>query len=59
MPPQSGELNIAEYNGSAIMITGIDQGEWIFEAEIVDRAGPILTALVEQVFGKGKDRGAL
>lgn len=51
LPPETGELNLEKYEGMAIMVRGYDAGGWIYSAEIVDRAGPILTAVVQQVFG--------
>ena len=50
--PESGELDMTEYEGSAIMVRGHDGGGWIYSAEIVDKAGPILTAVVREVFRK-------
>jgi hypothetical protein len=51
MPPESGELDLAEYEGKAIMVRGHDGGGWIYSAEVIDQAGPILTAVVQRVFG--------
>jgi hypothetical protein len=48
--PESGELSLATYEGSAIMVRGIDNGEWIYSAIVMDQAGPILTAVVREVF---------
>lgn len=50
VPPESRELNLAEYEGRAIMIRGVDQGGWIYSAEVIDTAGPIFTAVVEKLF---------
>ncbi len=50
-PPDSAELNLAEYEGGAIMVQGHHSGGWIYAAEVIDRAGPILTAVVQHVFG--------
>lgn len=50
-PPEAGEIDLSEYEGSAIMVQGHDQGAWIYSAEIIDRAGPILTAVVERLSG--------
>lgn len=49
--PESGELDLVAYEGRAIMVQGYHEGEWIFEAKVVDQAGPILTQVVQQVFG--------
>jgi hypothetical protein len=49
--PESGELDLAEYEGSAIMVVGSSQGGWIYSAEVIDQATPIVTELVRRVFG--------
>lgn len=51
-PPETGELNLTEYEGQAVMIRGHDSGDWIYSAEVIDQAGPILTMVVQQVFGQ-------
>jgi hypothetical protein len=51
-PPESGEFDLSGHEGSAIMVTGHDQGEWIFSAQVSDQAGPILTAVVKKLFGE-------
>jgi hypothetical protein len=48
VPPESDELNLDEFEGMAIMVEGLDGGGWMYETIIVDKAGPIVTALVEQ-----------
>jgi hypothetical protein len=50
--PESRELDLTEYENSAIMVHGRESGGWIYSAEVVDRGGPILTAVVMEVFGK-------
>jgi hypothetical protein len=55
-PPESGELSLKEYEGSAILIRGMDSGEWIYSAIVVERAGLIVTALVQQVFGSNDQK---
>jgi hypothetical protein len=50
-PPESGELDLAQYEGGAIAVQGHDGGGWIYEASVVDTGGPILAALVREVFG--------
>lgn len=47
--PESREINLAEYEGEAILIQGRESGEWIYSAELIDEAGPILTLLVQQL----------
>ena len=51
-PPESAEIDLSEYEGSAIMVVGFDQGAWIYSAEIIDESGPILSAVVERLFGE-------
>jgi len=57
-PPDSAELDLSEYEGTAIMVSGRDAGGWIYSARVVSMAGPILTAVVQEVFGDepGPDR---
>ncbi len=51
IPPEAREVNLTEYENTAIMVHGLLMGEWICRAEVIDAAGPILTAVVQQVFG--------
>jgi hypothetical protein len=51
-PPESGELNLTEYEGKAIMVAGYIDSSWIYEAAVIDQAGAILTAVVQKVFGQ-------
>jgi hypothetical protein len=51
-PPESGELNLAEYEGKAIMVSGYVDSDWVYEAAVIDQAGPILTGVVQKVFGQ-------
>lgn len=48
--PESREINLVEYEGEAIMIQGLESGGWIYSAELIDEAGPILTILVQKLF---------
>lgn len=50
--PESGELDLSKLEGAAIMVVGYDDGDWIYEATIVDQAGPILTTVVDALFGE-------
>jgi hypothetical protein len=52
VPPESKELDLTEYEGKAIMVRGYGGGGWIYSAEVIDQAGPILTAVVQQVFAR-------
>ena len=51
-PPDSAELDLSDYEGRAIMVSGHDGGGWIYSARVASMAGPILTAVVQQVFGQ-------
>lgn len=48
----SHELDLSQYEGCAIMVTGElpEKRGWIFEAKIIDTAGPILTEVVRSLF---------
>jgi hypothetical protein len=50
-PPESDEIDLAGYEGRAIMVCGREDSGWIYSAKIVDQAGPIITAIVRKVFG--------
>jgi hypothetical protein len=52
VPPESGELDLSQYEGKAIAIQGHNGGGWIYSAHVVDEGGPIVTALVQQVLDK-------
>ena len=54
-PPESGELDLREYEGRAIMIRGHDGGGWIYSALVISQAGPILTAVARKAFGQEGD----
>ena len=51
-PPDSAELDLTGYEGNAIMVSGHDAGGWIYSARVISMAGPILTAVVQHVFGQ-------
>jgi hypothetical protein len=48
----SHEINLAEYEGKAIMVDGIlpEHKGWLYEASVIDQASPILTAVVKELF---------
>ncbi len=52
MPPEAQEIVLKKHEGKAIMVTGHYSGGWIYSAEVIDLAGPILNALVQKVFSK-------
>jgi hypothetical protein len=48
----SHEIKLAEYEGKAIMVTGVlpERKGWLYEANVIDQAGPILTEVVKESF---------
>ena len=48
--PEVEELDLTQYEGTAIMVCGHNGSGWIYSARVIDRAGPILTAVVLEVF---------
>ena len=53
--PESGELNLTKYEGQAVMVSGNGGGGgWVYDARIVDAAGPILTLLVSDRFSQSQ-----
>lgn len=61
-PPESAELDLAEYEGRAVMIRGHGESGWVYSAEVIDQATPIVTELVRRAFAtphsaeKGSDQ---
>jgi hypothetical protein len=49
--PESQEVDLSLYDGRAIMVRGLDSGNWIYSAEVIEVAGPILSAVVERLSG--------
>lgn len=52
LQPENGELNIIEFEGSAIAIQGHNSDGWIYSASIIDTGDPIVTVLVHKVLGQ-------
>ena len=50
--PESAEVHLTEYEGKAIAVQGHAGGGWIYSASVIDNAGPIVTVLVQSVFGE-------
>jgi hypothetical protein len=44
------EIDLAPYEESVIMVTGQPGGGWIYEAEVVEKADPILAVVAREVF---------
>jgi hypothetical protein len=50
MPPEMQEIDLAPHEEKALMVEGHDGGGWIYSAQVIDEAGPILTAVVRRLF---------
>ena len=50
--PEVQEISVKKQEGKAIMVEGRSSGGWIYSAELIDTAGPILSALVQKVFSR-------
>ena len=50
VPPENGELNLVEYERTAIAVSGYFNNGWIYSASVVDTGEPIVTALVQSLF---------
>jgi len=50
----SHEIDLSEYEGKALMVCGHlpEEKNWIYGAEVIDQAGPIMAAMVQQMFGQ-------
>lgn len=48
IPPEAQEIDLKKHEGKAIMVIGHGTGSWIYSAEIIDLAGPIVSALVKK-----------
>ena len=51
IPPETRKLNLTEYEEKAITVQGHNQGGVIYEVAVIDVAGPILTVIVQKLFG--------
>jgi hypothetical protein len=52
LPPEAQEISVKKHEGKAIMVEGCYSGGWIYSTEMIDLAGPILSALVLKVFNR-------
>lgn len=52
MAPEGAKLDLPQYEGCAVMVQGHESGPWIYDARIIDNAGPILTTIVQHLFSK-------
>jgi hypothetical protein len=46
------QLNLTEYEGRAILVSGYTSGGFVYQANIVDRAGPIVTATIMKLLSE-------
>jgi hypothetical protein len=48
----SHEIDLAEYDGMALMVTGVLPKEkgWLYEADVIDEEGPIIAAMIRKLF---------
>lgn len=49
--PESQEIDLSPYEGKALMVQGQEGSDWLYSAEVIDEAEPILTAVVQHIFG--------
>jgi hypothetical protein len=51
----SHQLNLDEFEGKALMVTGVlpERKGRLYEANVIDHAGPILTEVVKETFSQG------
>jgi hypothetical protein len=50
--PEVQEISVKKHEGKAIMVEGRSSNGWIYSAELIDTAGPILSASVQKVFSR-------
>ena len=50
--PEVQEISVKKQEGKTIMVEGRPSDGWIYSAELIDTAGPILSALVQKVFSR-------
>jgi len=50
IPPENQEIALKKHEGKAIMAIGLLSDDWIYSAEIIDLAGPIVNSLVKKMF---------
>ena len=51
IPPENGELDLSEHKGKIIAVRGIDQGSWVYSAEVIDTGGAVEQALKAATLG--------
>lgn len=48
--PEGDELDLAAYEGLALLVRGVERDGWVYSAVVVEEAGLILSAVVQRVF---------
>jgi hypothetical protein len=57
--PESGEISLTAYEGSALMVRGVAQDGWIRSAVVVEHGSPILSVVTEIVLSGTHDPSRL
>jgi len=55
VPPEHGESVLLDYEGRTVMVSGHSDSGWLYSAQVVDTAGPLLAEVVKHVFGETGD----
>lgn len=53
---ESGVIDLTEFEGKIIEVSGRDKGKWIYSAKVVEEAGPVLSDFLKKVFLKDEVR---
>lgn len=48
--PESDEIDLSPAEGRALLVRGRLSSGWLYSARVVTRGGPLMTAVVKQVF---------
>ncbi len=48
--PESREIRLNKDEGCVLMVHGQASGGWLYSAEVTEKAGPILSAVVKKIF---------
>lgn len=50
--PEMEMIDLSEYENRAVMVRGNESGDWIYDAELIETSGPILSAVVREVMAE-------
>jgi len=53
---ESGVIDLTEFEGKIIEVSGLDKGKCIYSAKVVEEAGPVLSEFLRRVFLKDEVR---